>query len=477
LEEQRSVEEERVVASAAASAVSLAAAWPASCAAFSREILVLLSALEPGASAHGEQVPQQPQQPKQAMKPPQPLEQGLGAYGGAEGAGAGGNTGGARETRGLASKGESMGKKDGRGRGKEEREAQEREGDALDHLVRLLSAAATESVRAATVAATTVGTARALAPRGVGAEGRELRVGVGVGGGGGEEEVCGREGLVARMETGFDVQTTQGRAASTEALQEAGRSSEIPKPEQEEAGRSGEIPVRSGEIPREAGSSGETPKPGQELSRVRIPASKVTTEGAEEEGKGVGTGVGGEGQEEEEEGREGGEGGEGARVDMEEELAKALKSGLGWGGVERGGVHGGGEEAGELEWDLRFTQEFKEELFALRRQPILLRSTLVNLHRLARGETGRVIMKQLKGTPKQIPIYESPCKSFKDGPRFLWQYAVDCLWPRNPKPETRNPKFKNPKPETRNPEHETRNPKPESWKLKPETLDVLLVTP
>ena len=45
--------------------------------------------------------------------------------------------------------------------------------------------------------------------------------------------------------------------------------------------------------------------------------------------------------------------------------------------------------------------------------------------RLARGETGRAIMKQLKGTPKNIPIFESPCKSFKDGPRFLWQYAVD----------------------------------------------------
>jgi len=50
---------------------------------------------------------------------------------------------------------------------------------------------------------------------------------------------------------------------------------------------------------------------------------------------------------------------------------------------------------------------------------------MVNLHRLARGETGRTIMKQLKGTPKHIPIFESPCKSFNDGPRFLWQYAVD----------------------------------------------------
>jgi hypothetical protein len=34
-------------------------------------------------------------------------------------------------------------------------------------------------------------------------------------------------------------------------------------------------------------------------------------------------------------------------------------------------------------------------------------------------DTGRSIMKQLKGTPKHIPIFESPCKSFNDGPRFL----------------------------------------------------------
>lgn len=34
---------------------------------------------------------------------------------------------------------------------------------------------------------------------------------------------------------------------------------------------------------------------------------------------------------------------------------------------------------------------------------------------------GGELCAQLKGTPKHIKIFESPCKSFNDGPRFLWQ--------------------------------------------------------
>ena len=157
---------------------------------------------------------------------------------------------------------------------------------------------------------------------------------------------------------------------------------------------------------------------------------------------GAGNAAGGAGGEEisdEAESGDGGDGGEGAEgegaegegegmgigqgMDIERELALALKTGFGWAG--EGGQGDGEGGRGDVEWDLRFTSEFKEELFQLKRQPMLLRSTIVNLHRLARGETGRTIMKQLKGTPKNIPIFESPCKSFKDGPRFLWQYAVD----------------------------------------------------
>eukprot|EP00960_Hanusia_phi_P026856 746504-Hanusia_phi.AAC.12 len=76
-------------------------------------------------------------------------------------------------------------------------------------------------------------------------------------------------------------------------------------------------------------------------------------------------------------------------------------------------------------WELRFTREFKEVLVSLKSQPVLLRSLLHNLNRLAAGEQGRSIMKQLKGSPKGMQIMESPCKTFNDGPRFLWQYAVD----------------------------------------------------
>jgi len=58
--------------------------------------------------------------------------------------------------------------------------------------------------------------------------------------------------------------------------------------------------------------------------------------------------------------------------DIEQELAKALKSGLGWGGAE-GEEEEAGKEQGELEWDLRFTGEFKEQLFELKRQPVRAR--------------------------------------------------------------------------------------------------------
>jgi tetratricopeptide (TPR) repeat protein len=77
------------------------------------------------------------------------------------------------------------------------------------------------------------------------------------------------------------------------------------------------------------------------------------------------------------------------------------------------------------EWDLRFTREFKDQLFGLRSQPVLLRSLMKNLQRLAAGEQGKPLMKLLKGTPKALRIFESPVKTFNDGGRFLWQYAVD----------------------------------------------------
>jgi ankyrin repeat protein len=78
------------------------------------------------------------------------------------------------------------------------------------------------------------------------------------------------------------------------------------------------------------------------------------------------------------------------------------------------------------DWDLRFTREFKKQLFTLfKRQPVLLKSLVEQLNRLARGERGKNLYKQLKGVPKSLRIYESPVKTFNDGPRFLWQFSVD----------------------------------------------------
>ena len=50
-----------------------------------------------------------------------------------------------------------------------------------------------------------------------------------------------------------------------------------------------------------------------------------------------------------------------------------------------------------------------------------------NLNRIAAGERGKNLYKQLKGVPKSLRIYESPVKTFNDGPRFLWQ-VIDVMF-------------------------------------------------
>jgi len=79
----------------------------------------------------------------------------------------------------------------------------------------------------------------------------------------------------------------------------------------------------------------------------------------------------------------------------------------------------------ESAWDLRFTREFKEQLFALHSKPVLLQSIIKQLFRLANGEQTRGLFKQLKGSPRSLPIFESPVKTFNDGDRFLWTCDVD----------------------------------------------------
>jgi hypothetical protein len=52
----------------------------------------------------------------------------------------------------------------------------------------------------------------------------------------------------------------------------------------------------------------------------------------------------------------------------------------------------------DMQWDVRFTREFKEQFFALDSRPHLQRAILHILHRLASGEQSKSLMKQLKGT-------------------------------------------------------------------------------
>lgn len=85
----------------------------------------------------------------------------------------------------------------------------------------------------------------------------------------------------------------------------------------------------------------------------------------------------------------------------------------------------------DLPWDVRFTREFKDQFVALKRQPQLQLCVFDKIRRLAHGEQGKSLMKQLKGTPKSkgnaksLKIFESPCKTWKNSGRILWQYCVD----------------------------------------------------
>jgi len=56
--------------------------------------------------------------------------------------------------------------------------------------------------------------------------------------------------------------------------------------------------------------------------------------------------------------------------------------------------------------------------------PILRDSLVRNIVSLAKGEQSRGLLKQLRGSPKILAIFESPVKSFADGDRFLWTRSV-----------------------------------------------------
>jgi len=75
-------------------------------------------------------------------------------------------------------------------------------------------------------------------------------------------------------------------------------------------------------------------------------------------------------------------------------------------------------------WEMRFTREFKEQMFAMHSTPVQRDSLIRNILRLANGEQTRGLFKQLKGSPRMLAIFESPVKSFADGDRFLWTRSV-----------------------------------------------------
>ena len=71
-------------------------------------------------------------------------------------------------------------------------------------------------------------------------------------------------------------------------------------------------------------------------------------------------------------------------------------------------------------WELRFTREFKNQMFSMHTTPVLRDSLVKNIFRLASGEQSKGLLKHLQGTPRMLAIFESPVKTFNDGDRFLW---------------------------------------------------------
>ncbi len=167
---------------------------------------------------------------------------------------------------------------------------------------------------------------------------------------------CAVGGIVSAMAaTAISAPAASAPAASaTDASAMPGTRPSLPPPP----------PLHAAETQSEEGSMdrGEAEQKGE-------PREQPQQEGETEEKGGGGEEMAVETEEEEEEEAEEEEerAGRGEK-DIEQELAKALKSGLGWGGAEREDEVG--KEEGELEWDLRFTGEFKEQLFELKRQPV-----------------------------------------------------------------------------------------------------------
>jgi hypothetical protein len=74
-------------------------------------------------------------------------------------------------------------------------------------------------------------------------------------------------------------------------------------------------------------------------------------------------------------------------------------------------------------WDIRFTREFKEHVFELKKNVPLLLSFLRNLGRIAQGEDASDIIYQL--VVEKLQIYETPFTSINNKLSFVWQITPD----------------------------------------------------
>jgi hypothetical protein len=74
-------------------------------------------------------------------------------------------------------------------------------------------------------------------------------------------------------------------------------------------------------------------------------------------------------------------------------------------------------------WDIRFTREFKDQLFQLRGDVSLLLSFLQNLGRIAQGDDAPDLIYQF--SMEKLRIYETPFSSLKKKLSMVWQIAPD----------------------------------------------------
>jgi hypothetical protein len=82
-----------------------------------------------------------------------------------------------------------------------------------------------------------------------------------------------------------------------------------------------------------------------------------------------------------------------------------------------------------VEWDMRFTREFKDAFFSIRSRRSLLNALIRTLQRIASGEREVGLVQALTGTPRDLRIFQSPILGVYTqdsiAPVVVWQVAAD----------------------------------------------------